>query len=316
LVDADLGLDCAFKVSLEVNSNGTAGEDASLRIQLGISPRTGASLAELYERAQENTQLAVAASKDLRHLSEADFVRHCPLVVEDDMYVLVIPIEPAPQLVMDLGGKRNKAAYVRARDTTLQAAIDLTTEGVLAGADLLRVVAATTDTSPNARRELRHLELEKGVDTKPARKFLFQKREAFLATVETTSALFEGQAVRPSQQVSDPVRVLARLVPHASKTSFENCIVRESPPTLEGITSGGRKEFRFADLEPWQRVALAGAREAETEFWLEAVSRIGTCSLEYRPADVERVEDWSRLHAAALALLQAVTFPRSLEGQP
>lgn len=298
-----------------MTTDAKSSEEASLRIQLGISPQAGASFAQLYERAQENTQLVVAACYDLKHLAEPEFVWRCPIVVEGDTYVLVIPIEPAPQLIFELGGKRSKAAYVRARDAALQAAIDLTKDGVQAGAELLRVVATTTDTSPNARRELQHLELTKGVDTRPARRFLLQKRDAFLASVEATPVLFEGQAVRPSQQVGDPLRVRTRLVAHASTTSFENCAVLEVPDgrVLEGMTSGGRKEFRFADLEPWQRVALAGARESQTEFWLQAVNRIGACSLEFRPADVEHVEDWRRLHSAALALLQAAQFPGQAE---
>lgn len=299
-----------------MNGDEKSSEGVSLKIQLGISPTVGASLGELYKRAQEQAQLVVAASDALRHLSEPELVWRCPIVVDDDMYVLVIPIEPAPQLVLGFSGKRKKAAYVRARDKALQAAIDITKDGVHASAELLRVVAATTDTSSNAARELRHLEVQKGVDTRPARKFLFQKREAFVATIETTSELFDGQVVRASQQVGEPMRVLARLVPHGSRTSFENCAVLEVPDgqVLEGVTSGGRKEFRFADLEPWQRVALAGAREAETAFWLKAANRIGTCSLEYGPADVQQVEDWRAVHAAAFAILQAVQFTSGLQG--
>lgn len=281
-------------------------ERVSLKIQLGISPKSGASFAQLYERAQENTQLLVAACAAIKHLSDPAFVWRCPIVVDDDMYVLIIPIEPAPQRIMDFGGKRNKAALVRARDEALQAAIDVTKDGVQAGAELVRVVATTIDTSSNVRRELHHLELTKGVDTRPARRFLLQRREAFLASVEDSSTLFDGQPVRVSQQVDEPVRVRASLVPHVSTTAFENCSVVEvsGDRVVEGVTSRGRKEFRFAELEPWQRVALAAAKTSGTEFWMEAVSRIGTCSLEYRPADVLRVEDWRPLHADALAMLQ------------
>lgn len=127
-------------------------ERVSLKIQLGISPKSGASFAQLYERAQENTQLVVAASDSIKHLSEPDFVWRCPIIVDDDMYVLIVPIEPAPQLIMDFGGKRSRAAFIRAREEALQAAIDITKDGVQAGAELVRVVATTIDTSSNARR--------------------------------------------------------------------------------------------------------------------------------------------------------------------
>lgn len=298
-----------------MSSDKRVDEQVSLKIQLGISPKSGASFAQLYKRAQENTQLVVAACDAIKHLGEPDFVWRCPIVVDDEMYVLIIPIEPAPQLAMDFGGKRSRAALVRAREEALQAAIDITKDGVQAGAELVRVVAKTTDTSPDPRRELRHLELTKGVDTGPARRFLLQKREEFLASIEDFSTQFHSQSVRASQQVGEPVRVRVCLVPHASTTTFENCSVLEvsGNQVLEGITSGGRKEFRFAELEPWQRVAFAAAREAGTEFWMEAINRIGTCSLEYRPADVQQVEGWRQLHAIALVLLQAVQFKEQSE---
>lgn len=288
----------------------------SLKIELGISPKTGASYEKLYKRGLEHTRLAVAACAALQHLSDPALVWRCPILVVDDSYVLVIPIEAEAQAEMEgFSGKRNAAARLRAQDAALQAAVDLTTTGVQAGAELLREVANIMDTSPDAKRELRHLELLKGADTGPARRFLMRRRDAFRATIEETAVFFESEAVRPSQQLGEPIRVLSRFVRAISTTAFERCDVLEvqGEQALEGITSGGREDFRFAELEPWQRVALAGAREAGIPFWLQAANRIGTCSLDFRPADVIRVEGWRDLYAAAMAVLQQSQFAKDTE---
>jgi hypothetical protein len=282
-----------------------------LQIELGISPESGASLDQLYKRGMEHTRLVVAACAELKHLSDSAFIWRCPLIVVKDMYVLLIPIEPASQTDLEgHGGKRGKLARRLARDAAVQAAIDLTTKGARAAADLLGVVAVTMSTSQNARRELKHLELRTGVDTRPARQFLSHRSGPFNAIVDMTPILFDGDMVRSSQQLGVPVRVKVRLVPNVSASGFERCEVLEVPRDrpLEGITSGGRKDLRFANLEPWQRVVMAGARERGVEFWLQAVNRIGTCSLEYRPADVVELENWRELYAATMAVLQQNQF--------
>lgn len=281
-------------------------DQPSLKIELGLSPSVGASIEDMRKRAVEQTELVVAASAELAHLRDPSFISRCPVIVVDGMYVLVIPIEPAPQAEFEgFRSRRGKAALLRARDAAVQAAVEMFHAGACAGAELLRTVAHIVDTSPNAQRELRHLEVLRGVDTGPARRFLYRRRGAFNATIEQRAVLFEGTPVRPSQQVGESIQVVAKLLPPSSETVFAPCEVihEEGSERLEGVSAGGRKDFRLADLEPWQRVALAGAREAGAQIRMGALNRIGTCSLEYGPADVTEVKNWTELQAAAAGVL-------------
>ena len=278
-------------------------EIPTLDVELGLSPNAEPSLSALFQRCRERLKLLASGRAELSHLLDEGVFWRSRVVVKDGLYQLVVPIDAGRQTDFEgFQGKRGKAARVRQEAEAQQEAVDRTVDGVQANSELVARVAETMSTAQDSARELHHLESKEGVDTGPARRYI-QKREGdFFVNIESTCIPFRSAPVRSSQQVGGALSVIAKLVQQTSTASIERCHILEvmGGQVMDGLTVGGRKEMRFADLQPWQRLALVAAREFDVPVQLHAVNRIGTCSLEFRPADVVKVDNWRGMVAAGL----------------
>lgn len=152
------------------------------------------------------------------------------------------------------------------------------------------------------------MEKKEGVDTKPARRFIYHKQAEFIVAVEDENILFKSHVVRAA--VADPgnFNVDISIVESRSESLVVRGLIHEIHGEVgsSSVRAGGVLEFRFVRLEGWQKTLLEAARWLNLPISLVAGKAVSTCTLNNLPAEVHEVHNWSDLLDSTQAALQRI----------
>lgn len=284
-----------------------------MKIPLGIAVDATPTFGELFDRAVQRGELMAAGQELLKCLTDEAFIRGSRLEISEGRFQLSAKIPANPQADF-IGHARNNPGVIAnpllRQDDVEQQAIDETVAGIENGARTLERVAEAMATLPSASlaAEVKKMEKTEGIDTKPARSFIYLKQDGFAVEVEDETIQFRAHAVRTA--VADPESV--ELVMTRVQSRSESTVVRglvhaaKGDGKYVGLQAGGTHEFRFVRLEGWQKVVLEAACWLELPVRLVASETVSTCTLEYKPADVHQVHNWPQLLADTLLALQRI----------
>jgi len=292
-----------------MDANAQDGE-LSVRIELGLTTDSDLTMLDLYKRCRERVALVVSGRAELQHLTGEDLLWRSRIQTVEGQYRLNVPLAPLAQA--NLFGhptRRARIAALRVADEANAQVVEQTIAGIQANADMVGDVANILSTSADPRSELLDLSKRKGIDTKFIRRFLRWRQESFLATVESTSIPFERPEIRRSQRVGDGVQLAVKLLKTDRPVLVERCDVEAASGGTggAGVSAGATRELRFAEVDGWPRVALTAAREFGWLVQVNAFERIGTCSLNFLPADATDVLNLEELLSRMSTQLQTLT---------
>ena len=276
------------------------GTGPTMKIPLGISVESKPTFGDLFDRAKRRVSLMAAGQESLEYIVNEVFILGARIEIKDGKFELDAKIQIKPQIDFfghQAGGGRGRASDLSRQDDDEQKAVDETAAAVGNSARLLDRVAEAMGTSTNLAVELRNMERKEGVDTQPARRFIYLKQEEFVVDVEDEHILFKSHVVRTAVADVEPVSVVMTLVESRSDSVVARGLINvtQGGSTSAGVRSGGTHEFRFVHLEGWQKTVLEAARWLKLPIRLKAVETISTCSLEQRPVDVHQVHNWLEL---------------------
>jgi hypothetical protein len=266
----------------------------TITIELGISVESHPAIYTLRQRARQRAAVTAAGQPDLAFLVESDFPEKMPLDEVDGKYVITGPLpifEQARMFPADENSVTGRNAAATRDDEGEQEAIDRVVEAVAISSTLLDEVALLMQTSPHVKAEIERLEAARGVDTRPARNFVYQKQEQFTVTIEDEVVHFNAHASRTAVTAGTPSEVL--MTPTSVRD--EGLVIKGQVNATKGdgrntgVQSGCCHEFRFGKLEPWQAAVIELARQKQLPILMTSVETIGTCSLNPLPVDVQEV---------------------------
>lgn len=293
-----------------------------MKIPLGISVAVGPTIGELLDRAVERGELMAAGQGLLKYLSDESFFRGARLEINDGRFQLdaTLPANPQPDVIGHARGNRvGRANPLLRQDDIEQQASDEAVAGLENSARVLDLVAEALAMLPLAtlHNELKMLERREGVDTRPARSFIYHKHEGFMVEVEDEVIPFFANEVRTAVAADESVEiVMTRVQSRAQSTVFKGLVHEaQGDGKYEGLQSGGKHEFRFVGLSGWQKVLLEAACWLKLPICLEAVETLSTCTLEHTPSDVHQVHNWFELLEGTLEALRKVRDAAN-DGQP
>lgn len=272
----------------------------TMKIPLGVSVESKPTFGDLLDQAKRRVSLMAAGQESLAYIANEGFILEARIGINDGKFELDAKIQVKPQVDFfghQGGGSRGRATDLSRQDDEEQKAVDETVAAVGNSARLLDRVAEAMGTSTNLAAELRNMERKEGVDTQPARRFIYLKQEAFVVDVEDEQIPFKSHAVRTAVADVEPVSVVMTLVESRSDSVVARGLINvtQGGSASAGVRSGGTHEFRFVHLEGWQKTVLEAARWLKLPIRLVAVEAISTCSLDQRPADVHQVHNWLEL---------------------
>jgi len=272
----------------------------NITIPLGISLGAKASIKNLRRRARNRAEVVAAGQPDLAFLTDTDFAEVSPLVVVDGSFMVEGPI---PQRVQMPLFPAEEFDGIARQDEAEEIAVRQVLAAVTVSARVLDEVANLMATSPAVKHDIQDFEMKNGVNTGPARTFVYQKQESFDVSVDGELVAFNAHAVRTVAPVGDSVHVL--FTPSRPKT--EGMIVNgRVDATLgdnrkTGVQTGGVHEFRFGLLEPWQAALIDVAKHFQQHILVTADETNATCSLAAVANGIVNVHNWPELLETALA---------------
>lgn len=283
----------------------------TMKIPLGIAVDSMPTFGDLFDRAKRQVALVAAGQESLAYIKNEGFILGARLDVKDGNFELKAPIPVKPQADFfehRVEGRRGRGFGLNRQDDDEQKAVDEAINAVVNSSRILDRVAAAINTSANLSAELKCLEKKEGVDTKPARRFIYHKQAEFIVAVEDENIPFKSHVVRAA--VADPSIFNVDMTIVESRS--ESLVVRGLINVIHGdvgsasVRAGGIHEFRFVRLESWQKALLEAARWFNLPISLMAVKSVSTCTLNNLPAEVHQVQNWAELLDGTLAALQRI----------
>lgn len=276
-------------------------------VPLGVAVATNPSFGELLDRAKNRMALVAAGQENLKYLVSEEYIYGTQLEVCEGNFQLraEIPVKQQADFFGHGQARTNPRAMLQRQDQLEQQAIDETVAEVQNSSRLLDRVAQAMERSGNLGPEIAAIEKLEGVDTRPARRFIYAKQEGFTVEIEDDQIPFRSHVVRAAVAGVDPIDLVMTLVTSKSESIVVRGLVHETHGTgsLKGLQSGGVHEFRFVGLEGWQKILLEAARSLRLPVRLRAAETLSTCTLEFRPADVVQVQNWQQLLRLAVSRL-------------
>ncbi len=271
----------------------------NIQIPLGISLAAQPSIKALRRRAQNRAEVAAANQPDLAFLSQGDFAETFPLVVVDGNFAIEAPLPR--QIQAPLFPEQTGDGVIRV-DASEELVIRQVLSALTVSSQVLDEVANLMATSRTLKHDIREFERSHGVNTGPARTFVYQKQEGFDVTVDGEAVSFNSHIARAAAPKGDPVHVL--FTPDRPKS--EGFVTKGRVDATHGdnrqggVQSGGIHGFRFGLLEPWQAALIDVAAHFEKKILVTADETDSTCSLNPLPTAVIEVHNWAELLETAL----------------
>ena len=287
---------------------------------LGVGPKARPTVWDLVKRGVAVFDAMRAGQEGLDYLEGAEAVLGSELRLNrDNLFELVTLVPEKPQLVLighERPGRRRDDLGELTREDDRDAELKNETAGKFrASARLLDRVSEIISTDRDVKSALKRLEVQTGLESGPARRFLYQRQADFTTTVGGDELVeFHGQVVRPAVSSPDVLEVELHIVPLRAdnlviRTHVGSCFGGGLPG---GFKSGGNHNIRIADPTWWQKVAIEGARALQLPVEAEIVETISTCTLGRLPADVHRVRNWyPLLEATHAAMGEVLTAARN-----
>ena len=273
-----------------------------MKIPLGISVQARPTFGDLYDRAKQRVSLIAAGQELLKYVSDEAFILSAHIEVNEGRFELDATIPINPQIDF-LGHEQENSGHgtnpMLRRDDAEQQAIDETVAAIQNSSRIVDRVAEAMASLPSSQlaTEIKRLEKKEGVDTKPARSFIYLKQEGFVVDVDDEAIQFRAHVVRTAVANAETCEVVMTRVQPRSESTLVRGLVHETngDGRYGGVQSGGAHEFRFVGLEGWQKVVLESACWLQLPIRLAAVETVSTCTLAYRPNDVHQVHNWIEL---------------------
>lgn len=270
-----------------------------IQIPLGIAMSAQPSINTLRRRARSRAEVAAANQPDLAFLNRTDFAEISPLVVVDGNYILEgqIPRQvQKPLFPNDANGgitRDDEAEELEIRQVL--ACLEISSR-------VLDEVAHLMAASPAVKRDIHEFEQKNGVDSGPARAFVYQKQEGFDVSVDGELISFNSHTARTAAPNGNSIHVL--FTPEHPRS--EGLVVKARVDATVGdnrkvgVQSGGVHEFRFGLLEPWQGALIHAAICFQQQILVTADELYSTCSLNALPTGVVKVHNWHQLLESVL----------------
>lgn len=283
----------------------------TLKIQLGISVDSMPTFGDLLDRAKRQVSLVAAGQESLSFVKNESFILGTRLDVKDGNFELnaSIPVKTQTDFFgHKADGRRGRGPGLCRQDDEEQMAVDEAVAAVENSSRILDRVAKAMSTSANLSAELMNIEKKEGVDTQPARSFIYRKQAEFMVALEDEKIPFKSHAVRAA--VADPGSFNVDISIVESRS--DSVLVRGYINALHGdvgssnVRAGGIHEFRFVRLEGWQKAVLEAARWLNLPIHVVAVRAISTCTLNNLPAEVHQVHNWAELLGSTLVALLSI----------
>jgi hypothetical protein len=274
----------------------------NITIPLGISLKSKASIKNLRKRARSRAEIVASGQPDLAFLTNSDFSEESPLLVVDGKYEIEGPIPK--QVQVPLFPNEGYDGVTR-QDAAEELAVQQVLAAVTVSSQLLDEVAIKLATSSAVKHDIGALEKKIGLDTGPARSFIYKKQESFDVSVDGEPVTFNSHIVRTVAPKGDPVLVL--FTPGRPKS--EGMTVKGRVDATRGdnrkagVQSGGTHDFRFGLLEPWQAALIDAAIHFQKQILVTADEADSTCSLNSVPNSIVEVHNWPDLLEMALTEL-------------
>ena len=272
----------------------------NIKIPLGISLEAKASIKNLRRRARNRAEVVAAGQPDLAFLTCTDFAEVSPLVVVDGSFMVEGPIPKQVQIPLFQAQEFDGIAR---QDEAEEIAVRQVLAAVTVSARVLDEVANLMATSPAVKHDIQDFEMKNGVNTGPARTFVYQKQESFDVSVDGELVAFNAHAVRTVAPVGNPVHVL--FTPGRPKAEGMTVNGRvdatHGDNRKTGVQTGGVHEFRFGFLEPWQAALIDVAKHFQKHILVTADEANATCSLTAVANGIVNVHNWPELLETALA---------------
>lgn len=271
----------------------------SIQIPLGISVEAQPSIKTLRRRARNRAEVAAANQPDLAFLSEGDFAETSPLVVVEGNFAIEATIPrplQAPLFPNEAGDGVTRS------DASEEVLIQTVLSALTVSSKVLDEVADLMATSRTLKHDIREFERTTGVNTGPARSFIYQKQESFDVSVDGEAVSFNAHVARTAAPKGDPVHVL--FTPDRPKA--EGMVTKGRVDATHGdnrrtgVQTGGIHDFRFGLLEPWQAALVDVAVHFQKKILVTADETDSTCSLNPLPTAVVEVHNWPELLETAL----------------
>lgn len=278
----------------------------AMRVVLRVPRGSGLTTREFLNRAKSVFEVMHSGQDELSFLQGVQPILDAEMHVVDDMIELHPKIPKVQQAELFPGGRgkgrRNRPGLLARDDDADQRAAGARIAALQASARWSTQVGQTMATDPNPGQSLRKMERDTGMNSAPPRRFHYMKQLDFFVEDDGERVEYRSQVVRANVAVSEPVKVLATLVPSLSRSTVVRARVDVCDGTgrEDGLASGGEHEFRLPGLDWWQKTVLEAGRGLKLPVDMTAIETTSTCSLRFQPAEVKELTGW-------VPLLECVT---------
>ena len=295
----------------------------NVKTSLGVSPSAGLRIRDLLKRCEAVLSVMHGGSPGLDFLTRDDAILESDLILDEfGQYVLVTPIPEDPQAVVAVGrrgSRRDSLGPLDRTDARDAERADEVAALLAASSTMLTNVSDALSSEASPQQGISKLERATGADTRPFRRFIYEKQADFTANAGDQDIRFESEVVRAA--VALPEDMDAEVVPFRNK--IHDIVFRARVDTCKGegaprgLISGGVKRFRLAAIARWQAVVLEGARALGLQLRMAVRETMSTCTLKPGIVDVHRVDNWLELleavHAYLGDILERVRQARNAE---
>lgn len=273
----------------------------TISIELGIEVKSKPCIKALRKRARRRAELVSADQPELAFLVDGEFIETAPLNEVDGQYVIEGPL---PELVqLDIFPHEKLSSILRNDDADVEA-ICKALSAIKVSSELLDEVAGIMATSPTVVDDIKNIERTRGLDTGPARSFVYQKQQTFDVVVDGEVVIFNGHISRTAVSSGNSLKALVTF-----SRPKEGLLLKGEIDTTwgkgldKGVQTGGHHNFRFGRLAPWQNALLQLACQMQVPVLVTVSETESTCSLRPLPIDVLKVQNWGELLNCGLAEL-------------